>query len=367
MFGFKGATQEDETPFRSLAEALPQIVWTANPDGGLDFTNRRWHEYSGLTPQQSQGQGWAEAVYPDDLAVSLPIWNHCLRTGETYVTEFRLRARDGSYRWHLTRALPALDERGSIVKWLGTCTDIDDQKRAEKLLEENVQMRTEELKKAHQELQQMAYLLSHEMQAPLLQMTSDLRMLKVRYGSRLGPDADAFMETATASATSVQNMLDGLWVLARIDGQEMAKTSCNCSEIFQKTVTHLDIFIKAKRAKVTEKGLPTINANMTHIEYMFQQLIENALKFSGDSTPEIECSASNLDKEWQFCVADNGKGFEMIDATRVFTMFQRLESDVPGIGMGLAVCKKIAEAHGGSMWATSVPGKGSCFYFTIAH
>jgi PAS domain S-box-containing protein len=351
--------------FRGLAEAMPQVVWTADPDGGLDFTNKRWHEYSGMDADASRGWGWANAVHADDLAQASQIWLSCLQSGLTYEVEFRLKGADGNYRWHLARAVPIRDENGQIAKWFGTCTDIEDQKRAAELLEERVQRRTNEVKKAHAELQQMAYALSHELQAPLLKITSDLGLLKVRYSDRLGEDADGFMTSAVSNASAVQSMLDGLWIYARIDKTTITKELCDCSEILGKVLIRLEPLIQERKAKITKDKLSSVQANEPQLEYMFQQLLENALKHSGSKLVNIHCAVKEHDGDWIFSISDDGPGFDMMEANHIFKMFQRLNKEVSGTGMGLAVCKRIADAHGGDVWAKSEPGRGSTFYFTI--
>ncbi len=272
---------------------------------------------------------------------------------------------DGSFRWHLTRAISTQGEHHNVIKWFGTCTDIDDQKRAAELLERQVLIRTDDLKKAHAELKQLSYSLSHELQAPLARMSSNLRLLKARYSERMAGDADEFIEVAVSNASLVQNMLDGLWIFARIDEKDMRKTVCDCAEILRKVCVKLEPVIHAKRAQISPGDLPQISANEAQIEYLFQQLIENALQYSSNEAPLIYCSAKKRGDEWVFSVSDNGKGFDMMDVNRIFKMFQRLDSTGSGIGMGLAVCKKITEVHGGTIWATSELGRGSTFYFTI--
>lgn len=291
LSAFSLPVKDDSLQFRSLAEAIPQVVWTAEPDGGLDFTNKRWHDYSGMTAESSRGWGWADAVHPVDLPNASKLWLGCIASGATYEVEFRLKRIDGTFRWHLTRAVPVKDDDGCIVKWFGTCTDIDDQKRAAELLEDRVQSRTADLKKAHEELQQMAYALSHELQAPLLKIGSDLGLLRVRYTGRLGDDADEFMHGAVNNAASVQNMLDGLWIYARIDRANLATKMCSCAEILGKVLIRLEPLIQEKKAKIVCDKLPTIRANEVQLEYMFQQLLENALKHCGSDKVVIRCTA----------------------------------------------------------------------------
>jgi diguanylate cyclase (GGDEF)-like protein/PAS domain S-box-containing protein len=144
-----------ETYFRSAAEALPEIMWTAGPEGALDFANTRWYEYTGLSREQSIGAGWEGALHPDDLPATLQKWVHSVRTGGTYEVEYRFRrASDGTYRWFLGRANPIRDERGAIIKWCGTCVDIEDQKQNQQILEEQIKARTMELADANTRLQE---------------------------------------------------------------------------------------------------------------------------------------------------------------------------------------------------------------------
>jgi diguanylate cyclase (GGDEF)-like protein/PAS domain S-box-containing protein len=149
------ASRKDELYFRAVAEALPEMIWTADPDGSDDFFSRKWLEYTGLTMAQSLGSGWTVAIHTDDLAPCLEKWKTALQTGEPYDVEYRfLRAADGVYRWFLGRANPIRDAKGEIVKWFGTCTDIEDQKHHQQILEEEIKERTEELADANTRLQE---------------------------------------------------------------------------------------------------------------------------------------------------------------------------------------------------------------------
>jgi diguanylate cyclase (GGDEF)-like protein/PAS domain S-box-containing protein len=148
-------SREDELYFRTLAEALPQMIWTASPDGSDDFFSERWIAYTGLTLEQSRGSGWTAAVHPDDLAPCVEKWKTALLTGEPYDVDYRIRgASDGCYRWFLGRANPIRDANGEIVKWFGSCTDIDDQKHNQQVLEEQIKERTAELADANTRLQE---------------------------------------------------------------------------------------------------------------------------------------------------------------------------------------------------------------------
>jgi diguanylate cyclase (GGDEF)-like protein/PAS domain S-box-containing protein len=149
------AAREGEMYFRTLAEAVPEMIWTATPDGAMDFFNSQWTDYTGLTVDQSRGWGWEPAIHADDLAACLSTWRSCLESGDVYQVEYRFRrASDGAYRWFLGRANPIRDGRGQIIKWFGTCTDIEDQKHNQQLLEEQIRKGTQELADAYARLQQ---------------------------------------------------------------------------------------------------------------------------------------------------------------------------------------------------------------------
>jgi diguanylate cyclase (GGDEF)-like protein/PAS domain S-box-containing protein len=150
-----GGARADEGYFRTVAEALPGMMWTAGPDGAVDFVNSRWHEYTGLSLEQTGGAGCEKALHPDDLPVTIERWKHSVASGEVYEMEYRFRrASDGSYRWFLGRANPLRDDQGKIIKWFGTCTDIEDQKHNQQILEDQIKERTMELAEANTHLQE---------------------------------------------------------------------------------------------------------------------------------------------------------------------------------------------------------------------
>jgi diguanylate cyclase (GGDEF)-like protein/PAS domain S-box-containing protein len=146
--------QESELYFRTLAEAVPEMIWTSDPSGSVDFFNNGWYRYTGLTLEQSRGSGWKTALHPDDLPTCTEKWEQSIATGSSYEIEYRFRCHDGTYRWFLGRANPVRDEKGTIIKWFGTCTDIEGQKHDQQILEEEIRARTEELADTNTRLQE---------------------------------------------------------------------------------------------------------------------------------------------------------------------------------------------------------------------
>ena len=176
--------RRSEERFRLLAEAIPQMVWMATPEGDVVYFNRRWLDYTGLSCEQARGQGWLEAIHPDDRQPAMESWSWAVRQGEALDIEQRLRrGSDGVYRWQHVRGVPLRDEQGAILQWVGTTTDIDDQRRHAELLERLVLERTIELRRSNLELEQFASIASHDLQEPLRKIQAFSDRLRARYGS----------------------------------------------------------------------------------------------------------------------------------------------------------------------------------------
>lgn len=231
-------------------------------------------------------------------------------------------------------------------------------------LEHLVEQRTLELAASRDELKQLAYVVSHELQEPLRSMSSDLRLLSVRYKDRFGVEVTKLVSSAVSNGLRAERMIDGLWMYARVDRHNLIVSETSTEDAMNKALYRLSDPIEASGASITHTNLPIVTANGIQLEYLFQELIENSIKFCREK-PSIHVTAQRKNEHWFFSVEDNGRGFDMIDGSVIFAMFYRLDKSVPGSGMGLAVCKRIVETHGGSLWAQSRKGEGSTFYFTL--
>jgi PAS domain S-box-containing protein len=383
------ALRESEEKHRFVAEAVPALVWSNLPDGYNDYLNRRWIEYTGLSQVESQGEGWAKVLHPDDLERTLARWAHSLRTGQPYQIEYRLRsASDGRYRWFLAQGLPMTGEAGRIVRWFGTCTDIDDRKRAEEALraseeqlkainatlEQRVAERTatverqaEELTRSNADLQQFAYVASHDLQEPLRMVASYLELLARRYRGQLDAKADKYIAYAMDGATRMQALIQDLLTLSRVGTHAKPTEPTDSGAVVDQVCADLREAIKAKGAAVTREPLPTVWVDRIQLGQVFQNLIGNALKFCDQEAPRVHVGARRDGADWVFSVRDNGIGIAAEDAGRIFLVFQRLHTraQYPGTGIGLAICKKVVERHGGRIWVEPRPGQGSVFFFAL--
>ncbi|OGS36048.1 MAG: hypothetical protein A2293_05940 [Elusimicrobia bacterium RIFOXYB2_FULL_49_7] len=223
------------------------------------------------------------------------------------------------------------------------------------------------LKQSNTELEQFAYVASHDLREPLRMVASYLQLLEKRYKDKLDSDANEFIAFAVDGATRMQNLITDLLTYSRIGAGHMPFTAIQCETVLNKAMKNLEIAIQDKQAKIISDSLPTIMANEGQLIQLFQNLIGNALKFCKDKTPEIHILVKRDETNYIFGIQDNGIGIASAHQERVFQIFQRLHTreEYEGTGIGLAVCKKIVEKHGGRIWIDSTVGRGTTFWFTL--
>ena len=383
--------------FRTLLQAIPQMTWTNTPTGEVDFYNERWYAYTGLSFEQTRDWGWQAVVHPDDLPQTLSIYGQALATGEEFRFENRYRRADGQYRWHLNRALPLYADDGQIVKWVGTATDIHEQKQVEAQLDEQVQQRTQELAATNQELtaanldllrsnknlEQFAYIASHDMQEPLRKIQQFGDLLRSQYGDRL-EDGVAYLERMQTAATRMSVLIRDLLAFSRISTTQVIAQPVALNQVVSRVLETLSIVVEETGAQVEVASLPVVPGDRSQLDQLFQNLLSNAFKFRRTSpagelvTPQISVKASLVAEsqlppsvqpsryaQTYHCieVADNGIGFDEKYLDRIFQVFQRLHgrNEFTGTGIGLSIVQKVVTNHGGAITATSQPGQGATF------
>ena len=367
---------ESESRFRTMAEAMPQIVWMTRPDGTPDYFNLRWFEFTGLTPEQSLGWNSFNALHPDDLPRSKAHWLASVAAVAPYEIEYRLRAADGTYRWFLARANPIRGERGVVTRWLGTCTDIDDRKQQAERLEELVDRRTVALRRSNGELEKFAYIASHDLQEPLRKIQAFGDRLATRYKAGLGEQGQDYIARMLDSAGRMRRLIDDLLSFSRVTSKPQALAQVDLNAVVREVLSDLEIRVAQTEGRVEVGPLPTVPADPGQMRQLFQNLIANALKFQRPGVPPVVTVAAERlpgDEDdgdgagYRFTVADNGIGFEDQYAGRIFELFQRLHgrSQYEGTGLGLAICKKVAERHGGAITAKGCPGGGATFIIDL--
>ncbi|MCP2606550.1 ATP-binding protein [Candidatus Aminicenantes bacterium AC-708-I09] len=236
-----------------------------------------------------------------------------------------------------------------------------------KKAEEKLKKTAEALERSNKELQHFAYIASHDLQEPLRMVASFVQLLAKRYKGKLGPDADEFIKYAVEGANRMQKMINDLLLYSRVETRGKPFIPTDCEKVLEKVIANLKVSIEERGAIVTHDELPIVMADESQLIQLFQNLISNAIKFCDKKTPRIHISVNKKNDEWVFSVKDNGIGIDPEYKDRIFQIFQRLHlrDEYPGTGIGLAICKKIVERHGGRIWVESKVGEGSTFYFTI--
>jgi PAS domain S-box-containing protein len=241
--------------------------------------------------------------------------------------------------------------------------DISERKRAD----EAMARQAEELARSNVELERFAYVTSHDLQEPMRTVRSFAQLLQRRCASQLTGDATEYLRFISDGVARMQTLINDLLIYSRVSSQGGAFAPADCNVIVAKVLESLHSSIQSNRARVTSGALPVVVGDATQLGQVFQNLLVNAMKFHGSRPPRIEVSAAESAGEWVFCVRDNGIGIAPEYFERIFIIFQRLHTieEYGGTGIGLAICKKIVERHGGRIWVESAVGEGSAFYFSI--
>ena len=331
----------------------------ADFDGYFRRLNAAWQATLGHTTEELCAVPYVDFIHPDDRASTLAEAGRLTVGMDAVSFENRYRCKDGSYRRLLWRAHADFETR--LV--YAIARDITERKRAEDMLKDTAA----ELKRSNDELSQFAYLASHDLQEPLRMVASFLQLLEKRYEGMLDADGKNFIHFAVDGAKRMQSLIHDLLSLSRVQTRAKPPVPTDCAAIFRNVMDNLQIAIAEAGATVTCDNLPVIVADSTQIAQLFQNLIDNALKFRGRDPVRIHVGAVRRNDEWEFSVSDSGIGIEPQFFDRIFGIFQRLHAgkEFPGTGIGLAVCKKIVDVHGGRIWLESNPGNGTAFFFTI--
>lgn len=366
---------EEEIGFQFLSDNIPQIIWKTDPSGRLDFVNRHWTQLTGLPAEDfSNERGMSLAVHPDDRSMVSEKWQYALNSGDDLEIEYRLLLKEGVYRWQLCRGKAVYDKEAHIISWLGTIVDIDDKIRSAEELESQVLKRTKELytankelSRSNQDLEQFAYVASHDLKEPIRMVSNFTNLMVKRYRSKLGEEADEFMGFISEGAQRMQMLIDDLLAYSRVGRRDTMVESVNVKEALQEALNRLHGNIENTGAVVTYGTLPVINTIKSTLIQVFQNLVSNAIKFRSEATPQVHIEAVREEDYWKFSVQDNGIGIDPAFHEKIFIIFQRLHTrdKFEGTGMGLAICKKIIELQDGKIWFESNPGVGSTFYFTL--
>jgi PAS domain S-box-containing protein len=333
----------------------PIICW----DGNFNIT-RFNHAFERLTKYKQEeviGKGLSLLFPENSREASLNQIQRTL-TGEHWeVVEIPIRRKDGEIRIALWNSANVYaDDCKTLLATIAQGQDITGRKQTE-----------EELKRSNENLEEFAYVASHDLQEPLRMMASYSELLKRRYNDKLDTDANEFMGYIVDGAKRMQRLINDLLAYSRVGRTDTLIGEIDTNSILERVINSMMPVIEESKAGITHDELPTLVGSESNFIQLFQNLMGNAIKFHGHEPPRVHVSAVKEGGEWVFSIRDNGIGIEPQYNDRIFLIFQRLHArnEYPGTGIGLSICKKVVETHGGRIWMESALGKGSTFYFTV--
>jgi PAS domain S-box-containing protein len=358
----RSAEASPDTPYRALLETLPVGVFVASEAGTLLDVNPALAALLGYVRPEDCAQRPLDGLFV--ARAEAEAFRAGLASGPGPApVEARLRRGDGSTVWVRISAWRAAGEGEAAARIHGLVEDRTEGRAAD----EELARRTAALARSNAELDEMAYVVSHDLSKPLGQIARFLEMLDQEAGARLGKDSRSLLEQARRSAGRLEAMVDAVLRCARVESRGAAFVPVELDAVLERVLGRLAEEIREAGAEVVRAPLPVVRADESQIEQMFQNLLDNALKFRATRPLRIEVAAADEGEHWHLEFRDNGLGIEAGDAERVFVIFQRLhtESEVPGSGIGLALCRRIVSRHGGRIWVESLPGQGSTFHVTL--
>ncbi|MGH1396284.1 MAG: PAS domain-containing protein [Trichormus sp.] len=363
--------RDSEQRYRYLSNVVPHLVWISNTKGECEHINQRWYEFTGKTIEESLGFGWKEVIHPDDISIVMQKWLKAMETGKAYEQEIRYRKSDGSYRWHLTRAVPIQNEQGEIVKWFGSSTDIDDYKQLEaernRLLQLEKAARTE-AEAANQAKDEFVAMVSHDLRSPLSAILGWAQLLKTRQ-----LDQTHFIravETIEHNAKFQAKLLEDLLDMSRIlrSKLKLELIQVNLAAIIGVAIETAYPSAKAKNItleSVIDSSVPTITGDINRLLQVLGNLLSNAIKFTNPGG-KVLVELLKKDSQAQITVTDTGIGINSEFLPHVFERYHQADRNYTqgGLGLGLAIARHLVELHGGTIDVTS-PGLGQGTTFTI--
>jgi PAS domain S-box-containing protein len=355
---------KNELHFRNILDNLLEGAQIIGFDWKYKFVNDSFLEHSKYNREELIGYTVMEKYPGIEQAPIFPVYEKCFKERVAIHLENEFVFPDGSMGWFELSFQPVPE--GIFI----LSVDITPRKRAEMLLKElneTLEKRAVELQSSNTELERFAYVASHDLQEPLRMVSSFLHLLEKKLEDKLDDATKQYIGFAVDGAERMKNLIQDLLRYSRVGTSKENIAEVDCNQVLESVRSVLSLTIRETNATLLVKNLPVIKAIPAQLLQLFQNLVGNAIKYHGDSPPHIEVDCAEKAQSWQFSVKDNGIGIDPRFFEKIFIIFQRLhnKTDFAGTGIGLSICKKIVEKHGGRIWVESAPGKGSIFYFTI--
>lgn len=357
----EAALRDSEAKFKTIADAMPQMVWSTLPDGYHDYYNHQWYAFTGMAEGTTDGEGWNALFHPDDQARARNAWNASLTTGDTYDIQYRLRHHTGAYRWTLGRALPIRDDAGKIVRWMGTCTDIQDQKLAEELLHEESRRKDEFLA-----------MLAHELRNPLAPISTAAQLMRMVSGDE--KKVRAASDIISRQVKHMTNLVDDLLDVSRITRGlvHLALEVTDLKQVITSAIEQARPLIEARGHELhmlLASSTAFVQGDKTRLVQVVANLLNNAAKYTPHNG-KIHLTLDVQEEQAQIQVTDNGSGISPMLLPYIFDLFTQGERTPDrmqgGLGLGLSLVKNITLLHGGKSFAHSDgAGHGSTFMIEL--
>lgn len=346
----------------AIDQCSESIVFT-NRKSEILYVNRSFEKNTGYSRQELMGRTPRVIKSGEHPLEFYQKMYATILAGETFHCRMINRRKDGSLYHEEAHITPVRNDQGVISNFISVATDITELLNSKRTLEEA----NAELLRSNRELEQFAYVASHDLQEPLRSVGICIQLLEKQYAGRLDAKADEFISHAVDACQRMRVLIDGLLELSRLQTTGHSPEPTDAQEMFEKACKNLSHAISTSGATVTHDKLPVVCAHPQMLARLFQNLIGNALKFHGCAPPMVHVSAVRTDDTWTFAVRDQGIGIDPAHFERIFQLFQRLHTrdEYSGTGLGLAICQKIVQSFGGRIWVESTPGRGSCFFFTL--
>ncbi|MDX2232268.1 MAG: PAS domain S-box protein [Leptolyngbyaceae cyanobacterium bins.349] len=352
--------QESETRYRMLTQLVPQILWTAQPDGYLDYFNQQWAEFAGVDPAETEGWNWQPVLHPEDQQKTVDLWTQATQAGKFYECEHRVRRADGEYRWLLSRALPQRDETGKITKWFGTATDIHATKELEiermQLLAASEVARAE-AEAANRSKDEFVSLVAHELRSPLNAVMGWAKLLQTR--SFDAATTQKALETIARNTQAQAQLIEDLLDVSRMarGALRLTMTSVDLSAVVEAAIETVRPTAEAKELQLqTQLGkLKPISGDFQRLQQVVLNLLTNAMKFT-PAGGQVQILLHQQDDHARIQVSDTGKGISPDFLPHIFEQFRQDGQNATakqGLGLGLAIVKHLVEQHGGTITVQS--------------
>jgi PAS domain S-box-containing protein len=373
--------KDSENDYRILTDSLPLMMFSVNNRGVITYANKWLQDYLGTIPKELNNSSWQNFIDPADYPSFSRELTSAMQRQAKFNCQYRFREKStGNMVWHLMSVMPLKNEKDIVVRWIGFIVDISAQKVVDQTLKDNrelketqdelfrnqneLQRKVIELNRSNYELEQFAHLASHDLQEPLRKLFFYSDVLKKKYAAGIDDNGKTILNNMSLAAGRMKELINDLLSYSQLHNHKLQFEDVDLNVIMDDIVKELDVAIREKNATIVMDHLPVLVGNRLRLRQLFMNLISNALKYSKkDVPPHIEITAQMEDDHVEIRVKDNGIGFEEQYREKIFGLFERLHTrdQFPGTGIGLSICKRIAELHHGEISATSKPGEYSVF------